>query len=498
MSPHTPSYSGSSPRVDLGSDDLGLVPNIAGTRRSGINPELWARIWFVLAMAALAYFVQLSDIGRSAIAGSQSAYLVVAPVLAGLVAAGYSHAPRGVIDAESDWIGALLLGVAGFAALWLIEDRLPTMAALWHLENIGLLIWVAVCGMVVFSARHVLQLWKIWLLGLLLAPVMPFMLVVAQLGGSDATVATVSALIGSAAVYLATRFAGTRKRLMATALDLGLATALVLLLAEASLYLRVIITAGAVPLLVVLGLYRLLRDTPAEATPSPASVLPRCKPQSYAVLLAGAIALLCIHLPLTDPAPVDEARSDWIAAAGLDPVENFSFITRFLGAEATFTRYRAPGGAGEYKTVVDVMTSPDLARLQDFSNAVWYPSPTPVNYSPYDAVAAPPAGIETAHSDADSAKNQGTSNWNAVTWVWRSGNTFQRVTVITSQTRDLPVPAPRPLSLTNTLIEPALWVLRQQPLEAGVVDPIVSASTKVVVQRLISAGTPSSAGVLAP
>lgn len=498
MPPHTPAYSASSPDIDIKSDDLDHGPNIARSRRSGVNPELWARIWFVLAMAALAYFVQLSEIGRSAVAGSQSAYLVVAPVLAGLVAAGYSHAPRGVIDAESDWIGALLLGGAGFAALWLLEDRLPTMAALWHVENIGLLIWVAVCGMVVFSARHVLQMWRIWLLGLLLAPVMPFMLVVSQFGGSDTAIATASALIGSAAVYLATRFVSTRNRLLATAINLAVSTGLVLLLAESSLYLKVIITAGAVPLIVVLALYRIFWRTPADPSLSPASVLPRCKPQSYVVLLVGALALLCVHLPMTRPAPVDEARSDWIAAAALDPVEDFSFITQFLGADATFIRYRAPGGAGEYKTVVDVMASPDLARLQDFSNAVWYPSPTPVNYSDYEAVEAAPTGIKTAHSDADSAKSQGTSNWNAVTWVWRSGNTFQRVTVITSQTKDLPAPAPRPLSLTNTLVQPALWVLRQQPLEAGVVDPIVSASTKVVVQRLISAGTPSSAGVLAP
>lgn len=449
-------------------------------------------------MGALAYFVQLNEVGRTAFAGSQSAYLVVAPVLAGLVAAGYSHAPRGVIDSESDWIGAFLLCVGGFAAIWLIESRLPTMSALWHLDNIGLLIWVAACGMVVFSARHVLQMWKVWLSGLLLAPVMPFMLATAQFGGSDTAIALVSALVGTGAVYLAARFVQLRPRLLATAVNLAASSAAVLLLADASLYLRVVLAAGAVPLLVVVGLHRLGTKTHVAGLASLGSTLPRCAPQSYVALLVGAIALLCIQLPLTRPPAVDQARADWIQTAGLSPESNFDFITRFLGPEATLVRYEAPGGGGEYKTVVDVMTSPDLARLQDFSDAVWYPSPTPVNYGSYDAISAAPAGIKTAHSDADSAKNEDTSNWNAVSWVWRSGKVFQQVTVITSQTRELPAPAPRPLSLHNVLVQPALWVLRQQPLEPGAVDPIVSASTKVVAQRVISAAEQPSAGDLAP
>jgi hypothetical protein len=76
--------------------------------------------------------------------------------------------------------------------------------------------------------------------------------------------------------------------------------------------------------------------------------------------------------------------------------------------------------------------------------------------------------------------------------VWRSGNTFQRVTVITSQARGVPAPAPRPLSVHNVVVEPALWMTRQQQLQVGVVDPIVLASTKVVVNRLLAAGQPQT------
>lgn len=488
MSTDTPAYSASSPRITAVSDDVDAAVNIAATARSRINPELWARAWFVLAMAALAYFVQLSEIGRAAFAGSQSVYLVVAPILIGLVAAGYVRAPRGVGDSESDWIGALLLGAAGFAALWLIESRLPTMAALWHIDNIGLLIWIAACGMVVFSARHILRMWTVWGAGLLLAPVMPFMLFTAHFGGSDTAIATTSALLGTLAVFLATRFAEMRWRLVSTAANLALSSGVVLLAAEAGLYVRVLLAAGAVPFLVVLAAHRLIRVDRVTDSPAVEATLPRRKFQSYVALVVAAVAMLWVHLPLTRPIPIQTVPSDWIATAALDPVEEFDFITRFLGPDATLTRYRPPGGAGEYQTVVDVMTSPDLARLEDFSNAVWYPSSAPVNYAPYDAGPGAPAGMQTAHSDADAAEINGAPNWNATTWIWQAGNAFQRVTVITSQTRGLFAPPPRPLSVYNVVVEPALWMSRQQQLQAGVVDPIVLASTNVVVQRLLSGG----------
>lgn len=498
MSTETPAYGVSSPRIAPESGDLDHEPTIAVPTRSGVNPELWARIWFVLAVGALAYFVQLSEAGRVAFAGSQSAYLVVAPILAGLVAAGYSHPPRGVIDAESDWIGAVLLAVGGFAALWLVQDRLPTMAALWHVDNLALLVWVAAAGMIVFSTRHILRMWNVWLLGAVLAPVMPFLLLTAQLGGSDTAIAMASAGLGAVAVFLAGRFVSMRPRLLATAADIALSTAAVLLLADATLYLRVLIAAGVVPLIVVLALHRFEYATRAEAVQSAGSTLPKTKPWSYVVVFAAAIALLVVHLPMQRPAPVEDVRSDWMVASALDPVESFPFITSFLGPDSSLTRYRSPGGSGEYQTVVDVMSSPNLARLQDFSDAVWYPSATPVNYTAYTAGDDLPADTRTAHSDADSATDEESAHWNAVTWLWRSGNVFQRVTVITSQTRSIPPPAPRALNFTNSLIEPALWVTRQQPSESGVVDPIVSASTEVVVNRLLSAGALHSAGVAGP
>ncbi|ANW66555.1 hypothetical protein MMUR_15740 [Mycolicibacterium murale] len=467
-------------RVDMAEFEQAVLPT-----RSRVNPELWARIWFILFVTAVAYFVHLAELGRTAAGGSQAAYLVVAPVLAGLVAAGYSRAPRGVIDAESDWIAAALLCIGGFAAIILIQHRLPTMAALWHLDNLGLLVWVAACGTVVFSARHVLRMWNVWILGLVLAPVMPFMLVTAQFGGSDTAIAMVSAAIGTIAVYLASRFVSLRVRLAVTLANMVASTATVLLLGGVGLYVTVLIAAGAVPVVVVLALHRItwVRSDPDIATsPLP---LPSCRPQSYAVLVVAALVMLCIQLPLSRPEPVADAAPGWVDSSGLTDGESFDFITRFLGPDASLVRYRVTARSDAYDTVVDVMTSPDLGRLQDFSDAVWYPSAVPVNYAPFDAGADAPAGIRSAHSDADAATTSDTPNWDAVTWVWRSGDVYQRVTVLTSQTRNMPAPAPQPLSVRSALIEPALWTLRQQPSDPGAVNPLARADTEAVVDMLL-------------
>lgn len=497
MSIDLPLYRADSTPAGTGNVDMDQFEYAVKSTRSGINPELWARIWFVLFVGVLAYFVQLSEVGRTAFAGSQSAYLVVAPVLAGLVAAGYSRPPRGVIDSESDWIAAALLCIGGFAAVVLIERRLPALAALWHVDNIGLLIWVAACGMVVFSARHVLRMWNVWVLGLLLAPVMPFMLVTAQLGGSDTAVAMVSALIGSLAVLLATRFVSIGVRLLSTLVNLGLSCGAVLLLADFSLYVRVLLAAGAVPVVVVLALHRLVWLRRDQHSPALTSPLPVCRPQSYAVLVVAAIVMLCMQLPMTRPAPVEQVNADWLQNSGLEPAEDFPFITRFLGSDSSLVRYRVPSASDTYETVVDVMTSPDLARLQDFSHAVWYPAQVPINYAPFDAGVDAPAGIKSAHSDADSATTMDATNWDAVTWVWQSGEEFQQVTVLTSQSRDQAAPAPQPLTLRTAFLEPTLWTLRQQPSETGAVSPMARTNTESVVRRLLAEQT-SATGELAP
>ncbi|AQA03828.1 hypothetical protein BVC93_16890 [Mycobacterium sp. MS1601] len=368
------------------------------------------------------------------------------------------------------------------------------MAALWHIDNIGLLVWVAACGTVVFSARHVLRMWNVWILGLVLAPVMPFMLMTAQLGGSDTAITVVSAVVGTIAVFLASRFVSLRLRLLATLGNLVLSLAAVFLLADTGLYLTVIVAAGAVPLIVVLTLHRinwLRRDPDSVAT---ASTLPTCKPQSYGVLAVLAIAMLCIQLPITRPAPVDVVAADWVHKSGLEPIESFDFITRFLGPDASLVRYRVPNTPESHESVVDIVTTSDLARLQDFSNAVWYPSTVPVNYAPVDDGAESPAGARSAHSDADSARDENSAHWNAVTWVWHSGEVYQQVTVLTSQTAGVTPPAPRELTVDNTLIEPFLWVTRQQPTGAAAVESAVGDATAAVVKSLQSEAGSDPAG----
>lgn len=375
--------------------------------RSRVNPELWARIWFILFVTAVAYFVHLAELGRTAAGGSQAAYLVVAPVLAGLVAAGYSRAPRGVIDAESDWIAAALLCIGGFAAIILIQHRLPTMAALWHLDNLGLLVWVAACGTVVFSARHVLRMWNVWILGLVLAPAMPFMLVTAQFGGSDTAIAMVSAAIGTIAVYLASRFVSLRVRLAVTLANMVASTATVLLLGGVGLYVTVLIAAGAVPVVVVLALHRItwVRSDPDIATsPLP---LPSCRPQSYAVLVVAALVMLCIQLPLSRPEPVADAAPGWVDSSGLTDGElrvhhPLPGARRQPGPLSGDRPIRCLRHRGRRDDLTRSGSSAGLFGRGLVSSAV------PVNYAPFDAGADAPAGIKSAHSDADAATTSDT------------------------------------------------------------------------------------------
>ena len=85
------------------------VPTIQGTPTSPHHSRLtfWPRIAIVLGLGILAYFPVFIDVISNALAGSRTAFLVVVPVWAAMIADRYRAAPRGVGDAETDWIGAI-------------------------------------------------------------------------------------------------------------------------------------------------------------------------------------------------------------------------------------------------------------------------------------------------------------------------------------------------------------------------------------------------------
>ncbi|MDA4103819.1 hypothetical protein MMON44395_19880 [Mycolicibacterium monacense DSM 44395] len=449
----------------------------------------WPRVAAVLVLTVVSYFfVFAADFSRT-VAGSHTAYLLVVPVLAVVIAAGYQIAPRGVRDTESDWIIAALVGVFGLTAIHMTFNRVPTFAGLLHLESIGMVIWSFCCAVMMFGARHVGRMWVLWLFALCSETPVPYLFIVAKLGGSDTAAALLAAVMGAVAVFLSGRT--MRWRLLAAASCLTAAVTTVIVLdGYASLLSTVLIAAGVVPVLATTAKYRL--SPIPEAAYSGRPTLPRRSPLTLAVLVVAAVGLLVLHPPAAaSPAPPLVGKADWVERAGLGSATSFPFITRWLGAGATLTRFDVPAVDGAPQAVVDIITSPNYGALQDFSDMVWYPSDRPANYERPAAGSALPATARTVHSNADAATTDSSQDWYALSWIWRTPAGYQQVTVVVNQSATSPTrpPAPQPPSLADTIIKPALWAARVQPETVGDVDaPVVERADEVVRRVLAAAG----------
>ena len=446
----------------------------------------WWRIAFVAVLFCGAYGVLFFRVLTQALDGSRAAFLVVAPLLVVISATGYRNAPRGVGDNESDWIVASLTGVAGFTMLALITNRFPTLAGMWRLELVGALVWVTCAGMVIFSVRHVVRMWQVWALAFLCATTVPYLLATSALGGSDIAAVAVAVGVGAFAVYLAGRPTLRRWRVAAAVLSLGVGLgAAVVLTPMFGLLTAVIVAAGVVPVLTAFGLHHF---TELTGNHHPAAVSAGYHPssvRSLAALAFIAVVLFGINLPTSRPAAPPQTNSDWVQRSALGPAAHFGFITSFLGPDTTLTRLAVPAADGLPAAAVDVISAPNLAVLQDYSDAVWYPASKPVNYQPASVDIELPAGASSAHSDADAASDGAGTDWYALTWVWQTPTAFQRVTVVVSQNSDAKnVVAPQPLSLSDNLAGPAGWIARQQADGVGPVAPEV-VERAVDVSRLV-------------
>lgn len=447
--------------------------------------ELWARVLFLLALAVTACFVQLVTRGLEAQGGSYTGYLLVAPLLGALMAGGVTQPPRGVADAESDWIVAILIGGSGFLAIRLLSHRLPTLAGLWRVENFRMVFWVAACGMVIFSVRHVLRLWSVWLFAFFCAPVMPYLLFTAELGGTEDAAVLVATALGSVAVYFATWVASRPWRLLTAGLNFAFAYGVDRLLDLDSVLLRVIIVAGVIPVLSNTILHQSSHLAGVHRFANVGTRFPHRRAWAYPTLIVVALIQLWIYLPLPTTSAIPEARPDWTAKMGVRPSAEFPFIARFAGPGATLTRYQLPA---EPAVAIDVITTPNLPRLNDYRDAIWYPSPAPLNYTPAQLSGPIAVDARSLHSNADRTATGQAQDWYLLTWTWRTAAAYQRVTVIVNQALSPDPPSPRPLTWGNSLIEPMLWLARQQPDSAGLVSPDVSDTADSVARQILIAG----------
>jgi hypothetical protein len=451
------------------------IPTSAEDRQPGLGvlPRGIAVALLCLTAYATSYAHQLGD----AFAGSRLAYLVVLPVLAILIAAGHRTTSQGVGDGESDWIVAALIGILGLAAIHLLVSRMPTLSAWWRLESLTALVWAVCCVIILFGVRHALKMWSLWLFLACFATPVPYQAATAALGGTETAAGLVAAAIGAVAVFLASRTTPMHRRMLAAAFSFAAGSVLALSCAVWFLPM-VIVTAGVVPVLVVIGV-RLAPDRrPADHTARPiAAGMPHRSARTVAVLGAATAILVAAGLMQGQASAARPSISpDWAARSGLSRVESYGFVTRFAGPGATLVRYAAPAVKGMPSAAVDVLSTPNGAVLDDLSDVVWYPTARPVNYRAVPSSPGIAAGTRSFHSDADAAADAGSRDWYALTWIQRSGPVVQRVTVIVSQSLagDQAPPAPQPPDLVDASVGSWLWLSRQQAQGLDHVDPLVS------------------------
>lgn len=470
---------------------VGPIPSSRALQYRSTRRELWIRILFVLELAVVAYVIPIANEFRSASSGSLTAYTLTLPVLGALIAAGYTRPPRGVSDAETDWIVAALIGGGGFLVFGLITLRLPTLAGLWRVENLFPVVWVAGASMVVFSVRHVLRMWSLWLFVALTSPVLGYFLLTAGLGGTEDAAVLVATGLGTVAVFFSTRVAPWAWRLASTTLNLVVALGLdqIPTLHHAPLLVRVAVAGASVPLLTVLVVHHFTHVTGSQRFTHLQTQFPHRRAWSYPILVVISLGLLwtSLHQPVQPPFP--QARADWTARMDLQKTGTYPFIARFLGPGSTLTRYRLPGDTHMAGPAIDVISSPNLARLRDYADAVWYPSPAPVNYQHFDLSA--PVAAQSARKAGGLAPGDTSSDWYLLTWTWHAGDNFQRVTIVMDQATEPSMPpAPRPITLSNSLIQPLSWVARQQPEVLDEVPEQVVDTAKAIAHNMLLAGAP--------
>jgi hypothetical protein len=458
------------------------------SRRVSTAP--WRRLLFLLMLAVTAFGPQMLATGRAISEGSATAYLLVVPLLGILMAVGGSGMPRGVIDSESDWIVAGLIAGGGLLALSLITRRMPTLTSFWHIDQVAVVLFLYASSILIFSARHVLRNSAAWIFVVLCAPVVPYLLLTATLGGPPTGAVAVASALGSVAVFWSDRAARRPLRTVAAGVNFALALGVDYLMTGQDLALRVAVTAGLIPVLST----AVLRWSARLNTGRPVVYAPPGRPQrrvwAFPVLFAAALGLLVASLPLRPTPAAPEVRSDWTTAAGLQPTATLDFIARFAGPGATLTRYRLPSGTGEYAVAIDVITAPNLARLRDYDDAIWYPTTVPVEYHDTSLPGPVAVAARTVHTNADRTATNQDGHWHALTWLWRTTEAYQRVTVVASQTKgQSEPPPPHALTLRNSLIEPLLWVIRQQPDAPGVVAPEVRDTADSVAAQIVASAT---------
>lgn len=452
-----------------------------------------------VGLTGIAYAIPYVDTVTVAVHGSRAPLPAVLPVLVILITLGYRTPPRGVADAESNWIIATLVGVGALAGVELLTHRMPTLAGLWHLQDFGAPVWFACVVAVLFGVRHAARMWPLWLFAVCCVSPLPLMLTTAALGGSDTATGLITALAGAVAVLLAGRMTPPAYRAVAALTCFAVSGLTVLMVAGQLPLLATTVLVGAV--FPTLGTAALLTTTPARET---LAARAWTEPDQHTVralgaLVAAALALALLNPPVARATALPAATAGWTEKAALRGPVAFEFITRYAGPDATFVRYRTPAQPGLPALAVDVLTAPDRTALAETADIIWYPTTRPVDYRAVTDRSDLPAGSRIAYSNADAATDAAHSDWLAITWEWQTDNAFQRVYVVASQslTGDRLPPEPQPVHALDVSLRPVLWLARQQPKDAGDVDEAVLQRATTLSAALDDAAAEAAGGAAA-
>jgi hypothetical protein len=110
----------------------------------------------------------------------------------------------------------------------------------------------------------------------------------------------------------------------------------------------------------------------------------------------------------------------------------------------------------------------------------------------YRVGGAQAVAARTVHTNVDRIATEQDAPWHALTWLWRTEEAYQRVTVVVSQIEgQREPPLPHALTLRNSLIEPLLWVMRQQPDAPGGVAAEVRNTADTIAAQIVGAAAPA-------
>ena len=422
------------------------------------------------------------------------AYLAVVPVLGAMIAYGYRTPPRGVGDPESDWILAGICGGLGLFLRHLMSNRFPTLSGLWHLPLVGAVLWAACLAAVLFGVRRVMQTWPLWVFLIATVTPLPYLLVTAAAGGGTIVAAAVTGLIGAVALAIAGTHSPMRWRLGAATVSATLSVGAGFVAAGRSLdqspysaLFLALIAGGLFPVTAFVVLH--VHATRPE--PATKSAVPQRSVLSLVALFLGAVLVFLLNLPFNngEPEPA-QAEAAWLARVNLTEDRSFPFIQRYLGPDARFVRYAVPSRPGFPEAAVDIISADNLAALQTYRDAIWYPATAPPNYRPVNLGTSAIADGRGTATDSALATTGQALDWYIVTWLWQVGSTYQQVFVVVNQTWTSQDPPPHPaaLSVRATIIGPALWLARQQADPSTTVAPVVRARAEQIIEQIVAAG----------